>query len=186
MSPHPSPSPPLPPYHYNSGLLIAEIRVWRGWRTYAEGAAAVMVRGGRHALRQAVLVHNPIGFLALGRLPTVEHQRLLDAHLAVAIAHVNGLVSPRRFPVAARGRSVGPGAIWVLPVPRREEIPLSLPEQRLVYRSISQSHLMSVVQTNLDQSKFISPSCIMIFLHMSSYESLLSNCDDRICKNIGM
>lgn len=63
-------------------------------------------------------MHDPVGFLALGSFASVENECLLDAHFAVPVAHVDRLIRPGGFPVAARCGSVGPGAIWVLPVPR--------------------------------------------------------------------
>lgn len=86
--------------------------------TYAEGASPVMGSRAGDSFHQAVLVHDPVGFLALGGLASVENERLLDAHFAVAVVHVNRLIRPGGFPVTARCGSVGPGAIRVLPVPR--------------------------------------------------------------------
>lgn len=100
-------------------------------------------RGG-DTFREAVLVHYPVGLLALGSFAAVEDERLLDAHFGVAVGHVNRLVRPCGFPVAARCGSVGPGAIGVLPIPRREEVPFPLPEQRLVFSSVRHHYSMSV------------------------------------------
>lgn len=95
-------------------------------------------------------MHDPVGFLAFGGFASVEHERLLHAHLAVAIAHVDGLVGPSGLPVSARRGSVGPGAVGVLSVPRRKEIPFSLPEQRLVCSSHVTPFQYMSVQPKLD------------------------------------
>lgn len=88
--------------------------------------------GGRDTFSEAILVHDPVRFLALWCFTAVKNQRLLHSHLTVSFGHVDGLICPCGFPVATRGSSVGPGAIGVLPVPWRKEIPFSLSEQRLI------------------------------------------------------
>lgn len=84
--------------------------------TYPQGAAAVMVSRGRHPFSKTILMHDPVSFLTLGGLASVEHQRLLDAHLAVAVGHVDGFVCARGLPIATRSCSVGPRAIRVFSV----------------------------------------------------------------------
>lgn len=91
-----------------------------------------MMSGGRDTFSEAILVHDPVRFLALWCFTAVKNQRLLHSHLTVSFGHVDGLICPCGFPVATRGSSVGPGAIGVLPVPWRKEIPFSLSEQRLI------------------------------------------------------
>jgi hypothetical protein len=79
-------------------------------------------------------VHDPVGLEALGRLPAVEHERLLHADL-LAIAgggRQDGLVGAGCLPVPRRRRPVRPRSVRVLAVPWAEEVPLVLPEARLI------------------------------------------------------
>lgn len=50
-----------------------------------------------------VLVHDPIGLRPLGRLPTVEHQSLLDRHRP---GRADRLVGAGGLPVARAGGAV--------------------------------------------------------------------------------
>ena len=78
-------------------------------------------------------MHDPVGLEALWWLPAVEHERLLNADLlAVATGRHDGLVCASRLPVAGRCRPVRPRSVGVLAVPRAEEVPLLLPEGRLI------------------------------------------------------
>nr|ACN30958.1 unknown [Zea mays] len=76
---------------------------------------------------EAVLVHDPVGLLALGRLAGVEDERLLDGQ---RLGRAHGLVSAGGLPVPSPGGAVGPGPVRVLAVPRGEEVPLLLAVQR--------------------------------------------------------
>lgn len=42
--------------------------------------SGVLVAGGAIDVGEAILVHDPVGLLALGRLPRVEDERFLDGH----------------------------------------------------------------------------------------------------------
>lgn len=82
---------------------------------------------------QAILVHDPVGFLSLGGSATVENKCLLHAHqqsLWPVAHHIPVLACG--LPVARIGGSVGSHPSWVLPVSQAEEIPLLLPHLRLV------------------------------------------------------
>jgi hypothetical protein len=87
-----------------------------GRRTYRGGP----VLGGL----EAVLVHDPVGLLAVGRAAAVEDERL--PHPDEAVLGVDGLVPPRGLPEAGGGRPVGAGAGRVLLVLVAEEVPLVL------------------------------------------------------------
>jgi len=81
------------------------------------------------SLSEPVLMHDPISLQTLWWPPLVEHQGLLQSD--VLIPCMDRLVGPRRLPVPGGGRPVGPDSVGVLPVPRGEEVPLSVPEFRL-------------------------------------------------------
>ena len=81
---------------------------------------------------EAVLVHDPVGLDAPGRLAGVEHQRLLDARRPGAALGRDGLVGAGGLPVPPPGGAVGARAVGVLAAPRREEVPLLAAEQRLL------------------------------------------------------
>lgn len=76
--------------------------------------------------RKAVLVHDPAAPEALGRLPHIEHQRLLEPDRPLDL-DVHRPVSSRGLPVARRRDSVGAVAVAVLAVSWHVEIPLLVP-----------------------------------------------------------
>jgi hypothetical protein len=73
---------------------------------------------------EAVLVHDPVGALSLGRASRVEDERLLHADDPGAVAHLPVLASG--LPVASVGGAVGAGAVGVLAVEAAEEVPLGV------------------------------------------------------------
>jgi hypothetical protein len=81
---------------------------------------------------EAVLVHDPVGLNAPGRLAGVEDERLLDTRRLGAPFGRDRLIGPGGLPVPSPGCAVGARPVGVLAVPRREEVPLLVPEQRLV------------------------------------------------------
>ena len=78
--------------------------------------------------RKAVLVHDPAAPEPLGRLPDIEHQRLLEPDRSLHL-NVHRAVGPRGLPVAGRRDSVGAVAIAVLAVSRNVEVPLLVPNR---------------------------------------------------------
>jgi hypothetical protein len=77
---------------------------------------------------QAILMHDPVGLLALGSAASVEDQCLLHAHqmrLRPVRHHIS--VFARRLPVASVCGSVRAHARRVLAVAQAEEIPFLLP-----------------------------------------------------------
>jgi hypothetical protein len=73
---------------------------------------------------EAVLVHDPVGALALGRASRVEDERLLHADDPGAVAHLPVLAGG--LPVSPVGGPVGAGAIGVLAIEAAEEVPLGV------------------------------------------------------------
>lgn len=76
-----------------------------------------------------VLVHDPVGALALGSTAFVENQGLLHPNQGPIGARLAGLdvaVLARGFPVASFGGPVRTMPIWVLPITRTEEEPLRI------------------------------------------------------------
>lgn len=78
-------------------------------------------------------MHDPVGLDAAGRLPFVEHQRLLDPHLPLTIhdPRADRLVGAGGLPVAGSRRPVRPRPVRILTVPRAEKVPLFLPKHGL-------------------------------------------------------
>ena len=93
----------------------------------AHGGAALVIIGAG----EAVLVHDPVRFDALGRPAAVEDECLLDADVLARRRGQDGLVGAGGLPVAGPGCAVGADAVGVLAVSRAEEVPLRLPENRL-------------------------------------------------------
>uniref|UniRef100_A0A0E0EP35 DUF834 domain-containing protein n=1 Tax=Oryza meridionalis TaxID=40149 RepID=A0A0E0EP35_9ORYZ len=73
---------------------------------------------------EAVLVHDPVGALALGGAAGVEDEGLLHADGGGAVADLPVLAGG--LPVAAGGGAVGAGAVGVLAVEAAEEVPLGV------------------------------------------------------------
>nr|ACN28671.1 unknown [Zea mays] len=94
---------------------------------YPERAGAGLLGAGAAGFGEAVLVHDPLRLDPARRLAVVEHERLLDPRRPALVLH--GLVRARGLPVARPGGAVGAGAVGVLAVPRREEVPLAAPEE---------------------------------------------------------
>jgi hypothetical protein len=95
---------------------------------YPERAGAGLPGAGAGAgVGEAVLVHDPLRLDPARRLAVVEHERLLDADRPATVLH--GLVRSRGLPVPRPGGAVGAGALGVLAVPRREEVPLAAAEE---------------------------------------------------------
>ncbi|RRT83435.1 hypothetical protein B296_00002215 [Ensete ventricosum] len=92
--------------------------------TYPE---RVLPAGRTVDVREAVLVHDPVGLVPPGGLAGVEDEGLLDGHRR---GGYDRLVRPGRLPVSRSRRPVRPRPVRVLPVPRREEVPLFLPVRR--------------------------------------------------------
>ena len=76
-------------------------------------------------------MHDPVGLDALGRLALVEDEGLLDADVVAGRSGEDGLVGAGGLPVPRAGGAVGACAVGVLAVPRAEEVPFVLAEQRL-------------------------------------------------------
>lgn len=123
--------------HFRATMTIKKriVRTWR--RAYSHGGGTSELDGAvaaaiAYGTGESVFVHDPIGLQPLGRPPLVEHKRLFDPNGAAIpfLAREDRLVSPGRFPVPRHRRPVRPGSVWVLAIPRAEEVPLSVPKQR--------------------------------------------------------
>ena len=90
----------------------------------AEGLLVEMVAG---ISLEAILVHDPVSFLALGCSAAVEDERLLHAHHGVRAGVYDIAVLAGGLPIACLGGSIGAHACGVLAVPQAEKIPLLLP-----------------------------------------------------------
>ena len=75
-------------------------------------------------VEEAVLVHDPVGPLALRRPPGVEDERLLHPDDPGTMAHLPVLAGG--LPVPSRRGAVGAGAVGVLAVEAAEEVPLGV------------------------------------------------------------
>ena len=73
---------------------------------------------------ESVLVHYPVGALALGRASGVEDERLLHPHDPGPMAHLPVLAGG--LPVPPGCGAVGAGAVGVLAVEAAEEVPLGV------------------------------------------------------------
>jgi len=76
-----------------------------------------------------VLVHDPVGALALGSTASIENQGLLHPNqgaIGARLAGLDGSVLARGFPVASVGGPVRTMPIRVLPITRKEEEPLRI------------------------------------------------------------
>jgi hypothetical protein len=73
-------------------------------------------------------MHNPTRPDASRRAAPVEDERLLDSDAHAGGIAVDGLVGASGLPVAGPRGAVGTDAVWVLTVPRAEEVPLAVPE----------------------------------------------------------
>ncbi|BAS72294.1 Os01g0393200 [Oryza sativa Japonica Group] len=80
----------------------------------------------RRGVGEPVLVHDPVGLVALGSPALVEDERLLHADEHVVVAE-DLLVLPRRLPVSRLRRPVRPHPRRILPILLAVEIPLLLP-----------------------------------------------------------
>ena len=113
--------------------MIMNKQQGRGWSSqynYPQRVVGLLACGGGSVdVGEAVLVHDPVGLDALGRLPGVEDERLLDGHGA---RRPHRLVGAGGLPVPRPGRPVRPRPVRVLAVARREEVPLLLPTERLL------------------------------------------------------
>lgn len=101
----------------------------RVFKLQGVGIGATVISG---RLGEAVLVHDPIRLDSLGRLSLVEDQRLLHAEFLMVLmcrccrrSH-NHFVCASGLPVPWSSCSIGPCSIWVLPIPRAEEVPFFL------------------------------------------------------------
>jgi hypothetical protein len=94
----------------------------------------LVARGRAVGVGEAVLVDDPVGLDAPGRLPGVEDERLLDARRLGAPPGRDRLVGSSGLPVPPPGGAVGARPVGVLAAPRREEVPLLAPEQGLLCR----------------------------------------------------
>lgn len=77
-------------------------------------------------------MHDPVSLGPPGRAALIEHEGLLDPNILWPA--VDCLVRARGLPVARHGRPVGAHPVRVLPVPRREEVTLVLPEFGFLYK----------------------------------------------------
>jgi hypothetical protein len=98
--------------------------------TYHHGGGSSAAFGCSRVIGEAVLVHDPVGLDAPGRLAPVEHEGLLDPDVLAGGSGQDGLVGAGGLPVPGPGGAVGPGAVEVLALPRAEEVPLLLPEEQ--------------------------------------------------------
>jgi len=80
-------------------------------------------------VKEAILVHDPIGFGAFGSFANVKNQSFFYANFSTFGG--DDLVGSGGFPVPRPGYSVGSRPVWVLPVSRAEKVPLFFPENRL-------------------------------------------------------
>lgn len=90
----------------------------------SEGLLVEMVGG---VTLEAIFVHNPVSFLALGCSAAVEDECLLHAHHSVSAGVHDIAVLASGLPVPCLRGSVGAHASGVLAVPQAEKIPLLLP-----------------------------------------------------------
>jgi hypothetical protein len=81
--------------------------------------------GAVGAVVEAELVHDPVGFEAVGGAALVEDERLAHADERLQLG-VDGLVAPRGLPEAFRGGAVGAVARRVLLVLAAEEVVVRL------------------------------------------------------------
>lgn len=86
----------------------------------------------RRGVEEAVLLHNPVSLYPLGRLSLVEDEGFFHADALNAAGGHYRLVGAGRFPVPRRRCPVRSHAVRVFPIPRAEEEPFPLPEQRLI------------------------------------------------------
>jgi hypothetical protein len=84
-------------------------------------------------------MHDPVGLESPGRLARVEDESLLDSCRPATALGRDRLVRARCLPIPPPGGAVGARAVWVLAVPRREEVPLLAAKQRLLWRERNQS-----------------------------------------------
>lgn len=84
----------------------------------------IRVSLGVIAVLEPVLVHDPVGLLAVGSPSPVEDEGLPHPDLLVCVPYA--LVPPRRLPESCIRRSVRPRAGRILPVLVAEEVPLIL------------------------------------------------------------
>jgi hypothetical protein len=101
-----------------------------------------------------VLVHDPVGALALGSTAPVENQGLLHPNrgaIGARLAGLDGTVLARGFPVASVGGPVRTMPIWVLPITRTEEEPLRI--ARLYHRQtfLFSSYITQNKSTSLEE-----------------------------------
>jgi hypothetical protein len=123
----------------------------RSIATYPE--AVVLLAGGAVDVGEAVLMHDPVGLVALGRLAGVEDESLLDGH---RLRRAHRLVCAGGLPVPGAGGAVRPRPVRVLAVPRGEEVPLLLAVQRHPCTDSSSTEIRSQQQVqgelrNLEQ-----------------------------------
>lgn len=84
----------------------------------------IRVSLGVVAVLEPVLVHDPVGLLAVGSPSPVEDEGLPHPDLLLGVPYA--LVPPRRLPEPRIRRSVRPRAGRVLPILVAEEVPLVL------------------------------------------------------------
>lgn len=77
-------------------------------------------------------MHDPICLHSFRCLAGVKHQSFLDPNSPVAALWWDRLISTSCLPVSLTGSPVWPRPIRVLAVTRGEEVPLSVPKQRLI------------------------------------------------------
>ena len=106
---------------------------------------AVMLGRSRAVnVSETVLVHNPVSLDASGSFSGVENQSLLNPQ---RLRLSDRLIGSGSLPVSRSRRAVRPRSVRILPIPRREEIPLLLSVQSLLCK-IHDSTTRSDTKTN--------------------------------------
>jgi hypothetical protein len=147
----------------------------RSIATYPE--AVVLLAGGAVDVGEAVLMHDPVGLVALGRLAGVEDESLLDGH---RLRRAHRLVCAGGLPVPGAGGAVRPRPVRVLAVPRGEEVPLLLAVQRHPCTDSSSTEIRRSQQVRTGRAK--KPGTTTACMHgAAADDTYLGAARDRAC-----
>nr|GMC51603.1 hypothetical protein Iba_chr01cCG7800 [Ipomoea batatas]GMC53599.1 hypothetical protein Iba_chr01dCG8150 [Ipomoea batatas] len=113
--------------------------------------AVALLTSGPVNVGEPVLMHDPIRLLSFRRLAGVKHQRLLDPHW---FRLSDRLIGSGCLPVTSPRRPVRPRTVRILPVSRREEVPLFFAVQRHICNAKIQSHhFQSLLENRQNKSE---------------------------------
>nr|GMC47285.1 hypothetical protein Iba_chr01aCG9900 [Ipomoea batatas] len=113
--------------------------------------AIALLTSGPVNVGEPVLMHDPIRLLSLRRLAGVKHQRLLDPY---RFRLSDRLIGSGSLPVTSPRRPVRPRTVRILPVSRREEVPLFFAVQRHICNTKIQSHhFQSLLENRQNKSE---------------------------------